>query len=143
MREVRLAGRPPAVYLVLAVVCTLVAVVIATTAWFVAVAGGALAAVFVILAVRAASARFALHLEPEPALELGSVFGRTRVPLSGIAAVRRRGVNGGRGPSYDVWEAIGADGAILARGVDVGLDHEGLRSLETELRLWRVPLERG
>lgn len=144
MREVRLRGRPPAVYIALAVVCGSLAAVNATPElWLLAIAAAAMALTFVLLAVRAGSVRFALHLEPEPALELGSAFGRSRVPLTAIAAVRRRGVNGGRGPSYDVWEAIRADGAVLARAADLGLHHEGLRALETELRLWRVPLERG
>ena len=144
MRELRLQGRPPVVHVVLAVVCGVLGAVVATTVvWPLALAFGALALTFVLFAVRAGSARFVLALTPEPVLELGSVFGRASAPLSAVAVVRRRGVNGGHGPSYDVWEAIGADGATLARGADLGLHHEDLRALETELRLWRVPLERA
>lgn len=144
MREVRLTGRPPVVYIVLAVVCAgFAAVLVPTELWPLALAFGALVVTFALLSVRAGTVRFALLLTPEPVLELGSAFGRSRVPLAAVAAVRRRGVSGGRGPSYDVWEAVGADGAVLARGADLGLHHEGMRALETELRLRHVPLERA
>ncbi len=144
MRELRLQGRPPVVHVVLAVVCGLLGAFVATSiVWPLAIAFGALALTFALFAVRAGSARFALALTPEPVLELGSVFGRASAPLTAIAVVRRRGVNGGHGPSYDVWEAIGRDGSRLARGADLGLHHEDLRALETELRLWHVPLERA
>lgn len=132
------------VYIVLAVVCVVgAAFTAAAQLWLLVIAFGALTVALVLLAVRGGTVRFALVREPEPMLELGSAFGRTRTPIAAIAAVRRRGVSGGRGPSYDVWEAIGADGAKLGRAADLGLPHEGLRALETELRLLHVPLERA
>ena len=144
MRELRLTGRPPVIYIVLAAFCTGMAVMVAPTpVWPFVIPAGALVVAFVLLAVRAGTARFALELTPEPVLELGSAFGRARMPLASVATVRRRLVQGGRGPSYDVWEAFDGQGQRLARAADLGLDHEGLRELETQLRLWHVLLERG
>ncbi|MDR7235040.1 hypothetical protein [Agrococcus sp. BE272] len=149
MRPLRLQGRPPLVYvglalllLALSAVCIWDAVDRGTVLWVVAVLACPLVVVFVLLTVRAATARFALELDPEPVLELGSAFGRTRTPLRSIARVRLGHVPGGYGPALDLWELIGHDGARLARASDLGIPFEGLRALRTELALARIPVGR-
>ncbi|ROR64883.1 hypothetical protein [Agrococcus jenensis] len=140
----RLEGRLPFELVPLALIIGSVGVVsLWLPAWPLTLGAGAMVAWMVVLGVRAVTTRFVLETTPEPTLELGSVFGRRRVPLSSLARVRRGLVGGGHGRAYDIWEALGHDGARLARSADLGLRAEELRALETELRLWRVPLERG
>ncbi|MCH1882352.1 hypothetical protein [Agrococcus sp. ARC_14] len=142
MRELRLRGRPPLLYVFLGLTTAAMALLmIGTPVWLLALPLGALAVVCGLLAVRAGTTRFALEPSPEPTLELGSAFGRARVPLAAIALVRRRLVLASRGSSYEVWEVLGHDGARLAKAADLGLSVAGTRELETELRLARVPLD--
>ncbi|MGM1030257.1 MAG: hypothetical protein ACQEWM_10410 [Actinomycetota bacterium] len=144
MRDVRLRGRTPLELVPIGIIVLLVMLLsLSWPAWPLTLGAGAMVVWMVVIGVRAATTRFVLETSPEPMLELGNAFGRRRVPLASVARIRRRLVGGGHGRVYDVWEALDHDGACVARAAALGLRHEELRSLETELRLWRVELEQA
>ncbi|WAC65287.1 hypothetical protein OVA14_07795 [Agrococcus sp. SL85] len=108
-----------------------------------AIALGAVVLAGVLLGVRVATTRVVVARGPAASIEVGSAFGRRRVPVAEVAVVRRRPLPALVPLRIARWQLIGVDGRRLGGLLDEGLTEREVRALEAELGGLRIPIDRG